>query len=81
MNGSERQRLELGAAVRAADGLLAAADRLYRIRADLLKVDGASVSVMHDGTTRGTFGSSGKRGEVAGRTAIHLWGRPCPGRG
>jgi hypothetical protein len=43
-----------------ATGALAAADQLCRACVDLLDVDGASVSLMHEGTTRGTFGSSGE---------------------
>lgn len=39
---------------------LSTADRLCRACVELLDVDGAAVSVTHDGTTRGTFGSSGE---------------------
>ena len=42
-----------------AGGALGAADRLCHACVDLLEVDGASVSLTHDGSTRGTFGSSG----------------------
>lgn len=37
---------------------LGAADRLCRACVDLLDIDGAAVSVLHDGSSRGTFGSS-----------------------
>jgi hypothetical protein len=43
-----------------AGGALSAADRLCRACVELLGVDGAAVSLMHDGTTVGTFGSSGE---------------------
>ena len=42
-----------------AGGALAAADRLCHACVEFLEVDGASVSLTHDGSTRGTFGSSG----------------------
>lgn len=60
MKGLEGLRDDLGAAMAGADSALAAADRLCRACVDLLEVDGASVSFMHQGTTRGTFGSSGE---------------------
>jgi len=56
----ERLRAELGAALVGVGDALAAADRLCHACVDLLGVDGAAVSVMHDGSTRGTFGSSGE---------------------
>ena len=40
-------------------GALGAADRLCHACVEFLEVDGASVSLTHDGSTRGTFGSSG----------------------
>jgi hypothetical protein len=43
-----------------ASSALAAADMLCRACVELLDVDGASISLMYDGTTRGTFGSSGR---------------------
>jgi hypothetical protein len=55
----ERLRAGLGAAV-AAGGGLAAADQLCRACVELLEVDGAAISVVHDGASRGTFGSSGE---------------------
>lgn len=42
-----------------AGGALGAADRLCHACVELLQVDGASVSLSHDGSTQGTFGSSG----------------------
>lgn len=49
---------ELSAAMERGGRGLAAADRLCRACVDLLEVDGAAVSLVNDGVTRGTFGSS-----------------------
>lgn len=46
-------RAELGASLVSAGNALAAADRLCHACVDLLGVDGAAVSVMHDGSTQG----------------------------
>jgi hypothetical protein len=59
MNGPEQLRAELGAAMRGAGSALGAADQLCQACVDLLEVDGASISLTHEGSTRGTFGSSG----------------------
>lgn len=50
----------LGAAVAGAGGPLALADRLCEACVEQLDVDGAAISFIHDGSTRGTFGSSGE---------------------
>jgi GAF domain len=60
MSESEQLRAELSAAMAGAGSPLAAADRLCQACVTFLGVDGASISLMHDGTTRGTFGSSGE---------------------
>lgn len=59
MDSHERLRAELGAAMSGAGSQLAAADRLCVACVELLEVDGASISLIHEGTTQGTFGSSG----------------------
>lgn len=51
-------RAEFAAAVQGVEPGLAAADRLCQACVDLLDVDGAAISLVHAGTTRGTFGSS-----------------------
>jgi GAF domain len=56
----ERLKAELGAALAGAGGALSAADRLCRACVTLLEVDGAAVSLMHEGSSQGTFGSSGE---------------------
>lgn len=59
MDADGQMRAKLGEAVAGEDRGLAAADRLCRACVELLGVDGAAVSFMHDGASRGTFGSSG----------------------
>ncbi len=60
VTSGERVRAGLGAAVAAAPGGLASADGLCRACVELLNVDGAAVSVLRDGASVGTFGSSGE---------------------
>jgi GAF domain-containing protein len=60
MKPPDRMREVLGAAMSGAVSALAAADQLCLACVELLEVDGASISLMYDGTTRGTFGSSGE---------------------
>ena len=55
----EGLRAALGEAVAGTPSALEAADRLCVACVELLEVDGASVSLIHRGATRGTFGSSG----------------------
>jgi hypothetical protein len=52
-------RVDLGAALTGAGSALSAADRLCHACVKLLDVDGAAVSLLQSGSTRGTFGSSG----------------------
>jgi hypothetical protein len=54
----ERVREALEVAMGSGVGV-SAADRLCVACVDLLKVDGAAISLMHEGATQGTFGSSG----------------------
>lgn len=60
MFSSERLRAGFSVAMEGARPGLASADRLCRACVDLLEVDGAAISLMHAGATRGTFGSSGE---------------------
>lgn len=57
MSSDERMRVALGAAV--AGSGLEAADRLCRACVEVLTVDGASLSLMHDGVPLATVGASG----------------------
>lgn len=59
MGTEDRLRLALAGAVHDAEPGLAAADALCRACVELLDVDGAAVSLFHEGRTQGTFGSSG----------------------
>ncbi len=54
-------RAGLNAAIAGGDRGLAAADRLCRACVDLLDVDGAAVSLVHEGDMHGTFGSDAAR--------------------
>ena len=58
MDSSEQVRIGLGSAVSGPGGALESADRLCHACVDLLDVDGASISFVDQGATRGTFGSS-----------------------
>jgi hypothetical protein len=60
MGSSERLRADLEGVMAGAVGPIESADRLCHACVDLLRVDGAAISYVHDGTSRGTFGSSGE---------------------
>ncbi|MGB7235412.1 MAG: GAF and ANTAR domain-containing protein [Rhodococcus sp. (in: high G+C Gram-positive bacteria)] len=60
MTAQSRLREDLASAMAGAGKGLSAADRLCVACVELLPVDGAAISVIHDGVTRGTFGSSGE---------------------
>jgi hypothetical protein len=53
-------RDRLGAAMTGAGTPLDAANQLCHACVEMLDVDGASVSLIHEGSSRGTFGSSGQ---------------------
>lgn len=54
----DEMKLQLATAVRDAAPGLAAANGLCAACVDLLGVDGAAISMMHEGASQGTFGSS-----------------------
>ena len=58
MTSREQLRGELAAALSGAGTALKAADALCHACVQLLDVDGAAISLVHEGATRGTFGSS-----------------------
>lgn len=60
MHGADDLRDGLGSAMAGAGTPLDAANQLCRACVELLDVDGASVSLIHEGASRGTFGSSGR---------------------
>ena len=58
MDSIEPWRADFGAVFEGSDRGLSVADRLCHACVELLQVDGAAVSLLHDGATNGTFGSS-----------------------
>ncbi len=58
MDPSKRVREGLGQALTGAGGALESADRLCHACVELLEVDGAAISFVLEGSSRGTFGSS-----------------------
>lgn len=58
MFSHDRLRADFAAAVHGAEPGLAAADRLCLACVELLEVDGAAISLVREGVTHGTFGSS-----------------------
>ena len=57
--------------------VLAAADRLCEACVDLLDVDGASISLIKDGGTQGTFGSSGDTSRALDELQFTYGQGPC----
>ncbi len=70
-------RSELGTAMTGAGTALDAADLLCRACVDLLAVDGASISMIHQGATQGTFGSSGDLSRRLDELQFTLGEGPC----
>lgn len=58
MTSTEQIRSRLASAVAHAETPLKAADRLCEACVELLDVDGAAISIVQEGVSRGTFGSS-----------------------
>lgn len=73
----EDVRARFDAALSGAASPLAAADRLCRACVDLLDVDGASISVVDHGATRGTFGSSGPLSRTLDELQFTFGEGPC----
>ena len=72
-----RLRERLGASLVGAATPLAAADRLCRACVDLLDVDGASISLIKDGGSQGTFGSSGELARTLDELQFTYGQGPC----
>lgn len=70
-------RERLGASLVGAATPLAAADRLCEACVDLLNVDGASISMIKDGESRGTFGSSGQLSRTLDELQFTYGQGPC----
>jgi hypothetical protein len=73
----QRLRDQLGAAMDGAPTPLAAADRLCTACVDLLDVDGASISLIAQGKTQGTFGSSGSLSRTLDELQFTYGEGPC----
>ena len=67
----------LGAAVAGAGGPLTLADRLCEACVEELDVDGAAISFIHGGSTRGTFGSSGELSRSLDELQFTFGEGPC----
>jgi hypothetical protein len=59
MNAHAELRASLGGAMDSGDPTLSAADRLCQACVELLDVDGAAISLTLEGSSQGTFASSG----------------------
>ncbi len=82
MNAAERIRAQFeealaGPSGQPAGGPEASADRLCRACVALLPVDGAAISVVHDGQSRGTFGSSGPLSRTLDEFQFTFGEGPC----
>jgi GAF domain len=77
MDSGELVRAELDAATGAEGGGLAAANALCVACVGLLGVDGAAISLMHEGASRGTFGSSGELVRRLDELEFTLGEGPC----
>ncbi len=75
--GMSQLRERLGEALLGAETPLAAADRLCEACVDLLDVDGASISLIKDGGTQGTFGSSGDTSRALDELQFTYGQGPC----
>jgi hypothetical protein len=69
-------RDQLSASIGGETGLLAA-DRLCIACVDLLEVDGAAISLVHDGNIQGTFGCSGERSRRLDELQFTFGEGPC----
>jgi hypothetical protein len=77
MSEIERVRAGILAATEGSSGALDAADQLCQACVDLLDVDGASLSLMYAGSTRGTFGSSGEMSRRLDELQFTFGEGPC----
>ena len=77
MSSEDRLRIAFREAMDGAAPGLASADRLCRACVDLLDVDGAAISLIHGGTTHGTFGSSGELGRRLDEYQFTFGEGPC----
>ena len=74
---TDQLRLDLSEAMAGAAPGVETADRLCRACVDLLGVDGAAISLIQDGATRGTFGSSGELSRSVDEFQFTFGEGPC----
>jgi hypothetical protein len=72
-----RLRADLAAVMAGAADSLSSADGLCRACVELFHVDGASISLVHEGASRGTFGSSGELSRRLDEFQFTLGEGPC----
>lgn len=77
MNRYEGLREDLEAAIHGPGDGSEAADRLCTACVELLHVDGAAASLMHEGASQGTFGSSGELSRRLDEMQFTLGEGPC----
>ena len=77
MSQPERLRADLGEAMQGAATALDAADQLCQACVQVLDVDGAAISLMYQGMTRGTFGSSGEMSRQLDELQFTFGEGPC----
>jgi GAF domain len=77
MSEPDRLRASLADAMSGASSALAAANQLCEACVSLLDIDGASISLMYDGSTRGTFGSSGEMSKQLDELQFTYGEGPC----
>jgi hypothetical protein len=73
----DEMRAALGDAVAHGDPTFSMADRLCRACVDLLSVDGAAISVMHEGANHGTMGSSSELSRLLDEFQFTYGEGPC----
>jgi len=72
-----RLRVGFSAAIEGVAPGLVTADRLCQACVDLLDVDGAGISLIHAGATRGTFGSAGELSRCVDEFQFTFGEGPC----
>ncbi|WP_209308968.1 GAF and ANTAR domain-containing protein [Blastococcus sp. CT_GayMR16] len=77
ISDDNRLRTALSEAMSGAGSALSAADLLCHACVELLQVDGASVSLTHEGSTQGTFGSSGEMSRQLDELQFTFGEGPC----
>lgn len=77
MGSEDELRSALAGAIQAAAPGLAAADAVCRACVELLDVDGAAISLFHEGASYGTYGSSGETSRQLDELQFTFGDGPC----